>query len=294
VAPENVVTGCGSDDVIDSAIRAFCETGDVVAYPQPTFSMVPWFARMNATRPWPVPMTPGFGLDDDALLSARARITYICNPNNPTGTVLERERIRRVAAEAIGVVLLDEAYVDYAPGDVSLVAEAAASERLIVLRTLSKAFGLAGLRIGYAIGPAPLVREIEKSRGPYKITSPADAAALAALAEDRAWSAENVATVVASRERLTAELAALGCRTWPSGANFLLVQAPPAGAPGAARALATALRARDVAVRSFPALPGGGDCIRVSIGPWPLMERFLDALRNVLQSAARSTGSTEV
>jgi len=282
VAPENIVTGCGSDDVIDSAIRAFCEPGDVVAYPDPTFSMLPWFARMNAARPWPVPTEVGFDLDDHALLSAHARITYLCNPNNPTGTVLSSERVRRVTAEATGVVLIDEAYADYGPPGTSLAASAAASVGTVVLRTLSKVFGLAGLRVGYAIGPAALVREIEKSRGPYKISAAAEAVALAALAGDGEWAAANVRTVRESRARLARELEALGGRVWPSGANFVLWQAPPAGEPGRAAELARALKARGVAVRAFSGLPHAGDCLRVSVGPWPLMERFLEAARPAL------------
>ncbi len=155
-----------------------------------------------------------------------------------------------------------------------------------MLRTFSKAYGLAGLRVGYAIGPAPLIREIEKSRGPYKVTATANAAALAALTEDEPWVRDVVQQVRENRERLVAELRALGLRVWPSQTNFLLVQAPAGGAasgePNAARRLGAALRGRGVAVRVFPALPHAGDCIRVSIGPWPLMQRFLDALREVL------------
>lgn len=284
VAPENVATGCGSDDVIDSALRAFCEPGDVVAYPEPTFSMVPLFARMNGARPVGVPMAPGFALDVDAVLAARARVTYLCTPNNPTGTPLRHADVLEVVDAAAGVVLVDEAYADY--GADTFVRDAVESGRAVVLRTLSKAYGLAGLRIGYAIGAPALVREIEKSRGPYKISAAAEAAALAALAEDRAWAAANVAEVVRNREALVAELEGLGLRVWPSAANFLLVRAG-AGERGAAARLAAALRERDVAVRAFPGLPQAGDCIRVSIGPWPLMERFLDALRGALASEAR-------
>lgn len=284
VAPENVATGCGSDDVIDSALRAFCEPGDVVAYPEPTFSMVPLFARMNGARPVGVPMAPGFALDADAVLAARARAVYLCTPNNPTGTPLRHADVLEVVDAATGVVLVDEAYADY--GADTFVRDAVDSGRAVVLRTLSKAYGLAGLRIGYAIGAPALVREIEKSRGPYKISAAAEAAALAALAEDRAWAAANVAEVVRNRETLVAELEGLGLRVWPSAANFLLVRAG-AGERGAAARLAAALRERDVAVRAFPGLPQAGDCIRVSIGPWPLMERFVDALRGALASEAR-------
>lgn len=297
VAPENVTTGCGSDDVIDSAFRAFCEPGDVVAYPEPTFGMVPIFARMNAARPRPAPLGPGLELDPDAILAARARITYLCRPNNPTGTLFERSAIERITELASGLVLVDEAYADFS-GD-SMVNWAIDSGRAVVLRTLSKAWGLAGLRIGYAIGPAPLIREIEKSRGPYKVTAAADAAARAALAEDRDWVRDVVARTVEHRDRLRAELERRGLRVWPSAANFLLF-APPgaAGAVGAvesrasgscasgscmsARWLAGALRERGVLVRAFPALPGLGDAVRVSIGPWPMLESFLSALDDVL------------
>ena len=279
VRPENITTGCGSDDVIESAIRAFCEPGDVVAYPDPTFTMVPLFARMNATRPVGVPLAEDFALDPDALLAARGRVTYLCQPNNPTGNTFDPTAVERVLEHAAGVVLVDEAYIDF--GGESLVRRAVESDRVIVLRTLSKAYGLAGLRIGFAVGPAPLIHEIEKSRGPYKITAAAEAAALAVLEEDRAWVADVVARVRENRERLRAELEALGLRVYPSAANFLLVQAP-----GSATSFAAALRERGVAVRAFANLRHAGDCIRVSIGPWPMMERFLDAVKGALACQA--------
>lgn len=273
VEPENITTGCGSDDVIDSAIRAFCDPGDVVAYPDPTFGMVQLFARMNATRPLPIPLGEHFALDPDALLGTLARITYLCRPNNPTGTLFGAEIVRRLAAEAAGVVLLDEAYADFADG--GLVAEAVASERMIVLRTMSKAYGLAGLRVGFAIGPAHLIAEIEKSRGPYKITAAADAAARAVLREDGTWLNSVIGEVNRNRARLAAELGTLGLRAWPSSANFLLVRSPRPDV----LSFCSALREHGVAVRAFSGLAGAGDCFRVTIGPWPVMERFLAALR---------------
>jgi histidinol-phosphate aminotransferase len=182
------------------------------------------------------------------------------------------------------VVLVDEAYADYGAG--TFIPDVVASGRAVVLRTLSKAFGLAGLRIGYAIGAPALVREIEKSRGPYKISAAAEAAALAALTEERAWAAANVADVVRNRDALVAELEGMGLRVWPSAANFLLVRAG-AGESGAAARLRAGLLERDVAVRAFPGLPQAGDCIRVSVGPWPDMERFVDALREALEMDAR-------
>lgn len=278
VAPHNIATGCGSDDVIDSALRAFCEPGDSVAYPDPTFGMVSVFGRMNALDPVPVPLLADFTLDADALLAARAGATYLCRPNNPTGTQFERAAVERVSQQAAGVVLIDEAYADFADDD--FVQAAVASDRTLVLRTFSKAYGLAGLRVGYAIGPARLIAEVEKSRGPYKVGGVAQAAALAAL-RDREWVAGRIAEVRASRTRLREELEGRGMAVWESAANFLLT-----GIPGSAAAWNTRLREHAVAVRPFSALTGAGECIRVSIGPWEMMQRFLNAFDEVLNTMA--------
>jgi histidinol dehydrogenase len=300
VAPQHVTTGCGSDDVIDSAVRAFCEPAATLAYPEPTFGMVPSFARMNAVRPVPVPLLDGFVLDADALLATRARLTYLCRPNNPTGTAFERAAVERVCNEAAGVVLVDEAYADFADDD--LVHFATGSDRTVVLRTMSKAYGMAGLRIGFAVGPADLIAEIEKSRGPYKVGGVAEAAALAVLTGDRGWVSDCIAEVRQNRDRLRAELSRRGVVTFPSAANFVLLQAPglepeqdirprPSAAaprrsqpdePGLAAEWNGRLRARGVAVRPFAALHGAGECVRVTVGPWPVMERFLTAFDDIL------------
>ncbi|HUF49924.1 MAG TPA: histidinol dehydrogenase [Longimicrobiales bacterium] len=274
VEPTNIVTGCGSDNVIDAAVRAFCEAGDVVAYHEPTFVMVPIFARANAALPRAIPLAPGGMLDVDAMLAARARITYVCRPNNPTGAYFERAQVERIGREAAGVVLVDEAYADFADDD--LAQFAAASTRTIALRTMSKAYGLAGLRVGFAIGPPALVAEIEKSRGPYMVSSIAEAAALAVLARDMEWVRARVQAVRELRSRLHDALVARGAAPLETAANFLLLPVP-----GRAADWNSALRARGVAVRAFSALPGTGECLRVSIGPWPMLERFLDAFDDV-------------
>lgn len=278
VLPENITTGCGSDDVIDSAIRAFCEPGDAVAYPNPTFGVVSTFARMNAARPLPVPTGPNFAVDYLTLCSVGAPITYLCSPNNPTGTVAPRTLVAKLDERLKGVLLLDEAYAIFS--DVDLADLAVHSARTVSIRTLSKAWGLAGLRIGYAIGPAPLILEIEKSRGPYKVSGIAEAAALAALRADRSWVAEVVVQTRDNRVRLARAFDELGVCHWPSAANFILMQVP---APWSATTLAGALRERGVAVRPFAALDGIGDCLRVSIGPWEMMSRFLEALAALLE-----------
>jgi histidinol dehydrogenase len=277
VEPENIATGCGSDDVIDSALRAFCEPGALVAYAEPTFGMVPAFARMNAALPLAVPLAPGFALDDAALLAARARMTYLCRPNNPTGTAFDRQATERVCTGAAGVVLVDEAYADFADDDMATFA--AGSERTIVLRTLSKAYGMAGLRIGFAVGPAALIAEVEKSRGPYKVSGVAEAAALRVLSVDLGWVRARIGEVRENRERLREALRERGIRTFATAANFVLLQVPGTAADWNGR-----LRAQGVAVRPFAALPQAGECLRVSVGPWPMVQRFLDAFDNALNT----------
>lgn len=279
-----VVTGCGSDDVIDSAIRAFAEPGELLAHPDPTFPMVPTFARMNGVVPVAVPLTSSFDANPDRMLATGARIIYVCSPNNPTGTLVTRAAIEALLAGAGDrIVIVDEAYAEYSGESVTDLL--ASSERLLVVRTMSKAFGLAGLRVGYAAGAPALVAEVEKSRGPYKVNALASRAAVAALGEGMEWVREHVALAIEYRERLTAELQLRGLSPIPSSANFVLL--PVRGAP----AIARKMRDREIAVRCLENLSqvsgalaeSDGAALRFSIGPWELLCEALIAF-----DAARS------
>lgn len=281
-----IVTGCGSDDVIDAAIRAFGEPGGRLAHIDPTFTMVPVFARLNGLEPVAVPLTGDFDADADRLLAAGAAVTYLCSPNNPTGTELRRETMERVIAEAEGVVVVDEAYAEFSGRSVADLV--ASSDRLLVTRTLSKAFGLAGLRVGYGIASPAIVAALRKARGPYKVNVVAERAAVAALRADVNWMRARVTDAVAVRQRLDSALRALGLEPLPSAANFVLV--PVAGA----RAVAKAMSDRGVLVRAFdglaavtPALEAsGGAALRIGVGPWEQMEAALEALREALAVCA--------
>jgi histidinol-phosphate aminotransferase len=285
VTPDMLVTGCGSDDVLDSALRAFAEPGDRIAYPDPTFPMVPIFARMNGLDPVAIPLTADYDADAERLLATGARIIYLCSPNNPTGTALSRATVERIVAEAPGVVILDEAYAEFA--EHSAIDLLDRSDRLLVSRTMSKAFGLAGVRVGYAAGSATLVAEVEKSRGPYKVNALAELAAVTALTEDMAWVRAHVTAAVESRERLVAGLRAMGLAPLTSQANFVFV--PLAGAPGVAKRM----RELGVAVRPFERLSAvsraldisGGEALRISVGPWPALQTALGALESALDTA---------
>ena len=276
VTPDQIVTGCGSDDVLDAAFRAVAEPGAVLAHPSPSFSMVPVFARLNGLTPAAVPLTPDGAADADAMLATGARIIYLCSPNNPTGTVTPADVVRRIVRESSAIVILDEAYADFAPELAELRAEAPTMERLLVVRTLSKAWGLAGLRAGYAVGGTELISSVRKSRGPYKLNALAERAAVAALTSDGAWMRANADEAVANRRRTVLALRQLGLTPLDSRGNFVAV--PVTGA----RQICDRLAQRGVAVRGFTNLPVYGDLLRVGMGPWPMVEAFLTALREVL------------
>ena len=270
VSPDMIVAGCGSDDVLDSAIRAFAEPGDSLCLPAPSFSMIPVFARTSALTPIEVPLTAQLDADAEGMLETEARITYLCSPNNPTGEAFTRETVERIVDRARGLVIIDQAYSEF--GGESFTDLASAGQPVLVTRTLSKAFGLAGLRIGYGIGSPNVVGEIMKARGPYKVNALAERAAIAALNSDLTWVGDRVADVVENRSRFGRELALRGISSLPSAANFVLVPVKDCAE------ISDRLRRVGIGVRALAQLPGIGDAVRIGIGPWSLMQRCLDEL----------------
>lgn len=283
VDPDCVTTGAGSDDVLDSAYRAVYAPGAAVRFAAPTFSMVEPLALMNGMAfrgvPWPEALA-----DPAKLLEDEPDLVYVCRPNNPTGEVAPLEWIARLLelrGDAGPLVVVDEAYADF--GGESLVPRAPGHPRLLVARTTSKAFGLAGMRCGFAVGRADVALEVEKSRGPYKVSRLAAEAAAAAIRDEEGWVARTVEECVANRARLHVELERRGRAPIPSGANFILFAAPT----GRARDDALALRAAGVGVRPFVDIPGMGEGLRVTVGPWSLMENFLHAFDDTFPEPAR-------
>ena len=276
---DSITTGCGSDDVLDSAFRAAGPEGGTVRFAGPTFSMVEPLALMNGRRTVEVPWSRALQ-SPEALLEGDPLVVYVCRPNNPTGASAPRSWLDKLFAAAGGsggpLVILDEAYADFAPD--SLIAEAPEVPNLLVTRTLSKAFGLAGFRVGYGVGTPEVARQVEKSRGPYKVNRLAERAAVAALQDEDGWTARTVAECAAAREQLFLALKERGFEPLRSWTNFILVPV----SDGSARSWNDALRTRGVAVRPFPACPDVGDALRLTVAPWPLLERFLEALDSVL------------
>lgn len=286
VDPAMVTTGCGSDGVLDAAIRAFGEPGERIAIPEPTFPLPCNFARVCSLEPVMIPLNAVYQPDAEAIARVSPRIVYLCSPNNPLGASIPEITVRAVAESTDGLVIVDEAYAEFAGA--SVVGLASELPNLLVTRTMSKAFGLAALRVGYAIGSAALVREVERVRGPYAVSALAVTGAAAALRNDVPWMRERVTLACEARERLRGELVAMGFDTVTSAANFVLV--PRRDAP----TVADRMRARGVAIRPFtglrpvsPALEAtGGDALRITVGPEEEMRDALDALGAAMREEA--------
>jgi histidinol-phosphate aminotransferase len=273
VNDDEVMVGCGSDELLGCAFRALGSPGEVVAYMDPTFVMARVFAQTNSLTPVAVPLSRDLDADADALTGVNAPITYICSPNNPTGASISPNSIARVLRNASGLVFLDEAYAEYAGTNVA--ATAPTRGRLLVFRTFSKAFGLAGARVGFVVGERPLIAELEKVRGPYTVTALSEIGALAAITEDLSWVAQCVADVRVTRDAFSASLIQAGFKPLPSDANFVLVPVRNA------TAWSDALRQRSILVRHFPNLAVIGDALRITIGQRDAMDFLARVMRDL-------------
>ena len=269
VRPDEVIAGCGSDQLLDACFRAVAAPGERVAHAAPSFSMVPRFARLNGLEPVGVPLRADGAADIDGLLATGARIIYLCSPNNPTGTVTPVSEIRRCITDAPGIVVLDEAYAEFAMTP-DWRAEVPALGNVFVVRTFSKAWGLAGLRVGVGVGSRALIDAVVRSRGPYAVNALAERAASAALQHDTAWMRATATEAVACRERLDAMVhGRRGVRPWASRANFVFWQVD-----GNADEYAARFAADGIGVRAFRDLPGIGDALRIGVAPWPALARL--------------------
>lgn len=285
IGTDELIVTRGADDAIDVLVRTFCRPSvDAVSICPPTFAAYAHFALLQGARVIEAPLRADFALDADALIARlkedeSLKLAFLCSPNNPTGNVIPRADILRVAdALPETILVLDEAYIEFAEAE-SLATEAVGRPNLVVLRTLSKAFGLAGARIGAALGNRDLIALAARAMAPYPLPSLSIAAAAAALAPARrAIHEERIARIKADRERLAPLLAGAPgvTRVRGGGANFLFLEVDDP------EALAARLRRAGVRVRFRPnAAPGG---VRVSIGT----AAENDALLAVLGVAAKS------
>ena len=269
-SPERIFVGNGSDEVLSVAAKTFVEDDEAIASLDPSYSLyktlaairdVPWRGlRRGASGRLPAP-------------PAKVSLFLWTNPNAPTGEFAEPEEIAAFAKVFRGVVIVDEAYADFSRGNCMHLATAQKNRNVIVMRTFSKSYSLAGLRVGYCVGPEDLIAAMYKVKDSYNVDAVAQAVALAA-AKDQAWMRGNVAKVVKTRARFVRELESRGWDVIPSESNFVFARPP---APAKAAEIFESLRARNIFVRYFPG-PKTGDRLRITIGTDGQMKALLAAL----------------
>lgn len=285
VDPSQVIVGNGGDELIFNLLLAFGGSGHVLVNCTPTFSVYRLYAELVETEVRDVERDPvTYEADADALVraAAEASLVIVTSPNNPTGNLFPVEDTARLCEACPGVVLLDEAYMEFAPEGSSAEPLLARYDNLVILHTLSKAYCLAGARIGYLLGCPDVIAAMAAVRQPYSVNVFSQAAALAAVRERRAFD-PTIEEIVAERSRLSRgleELSGRGVTVWPSAANFLLVRLP--------NAHRVRERLRDeysILVRDFSSAPGLDDCLRVTVGKPEENDALLDALSHLIEEA---------
>jgi histidinol-phosphate aminotransferase len=275
VPPDQIVAGNGSDDLLAMLFRACVDAGTSpdVAYPVPTYSLYDTLAQIQGTTPKTVPFDASFTLPVEALLAAGARLNLICNPNSPSGTLTPVSTLADFARRAKGLVVVDEAYVDFARE--SALSLLGSCPNVVVLRTFSKSFSLAGMRIGLAFGSRELIAELNKVKDSYNLDRLSLVAARAAL-DDLPWMQANIETIREAREALARDLRELRFRVPPSEANFLFATHETLGGAELYRGL----RERGILVRHF-STPMLADGLRITVGTREQNGALVSALRTL-------------
>lgn len=278
--PDQTLITHGSDEAIDLLIRAFCRPQvNNIIIPQPTYGMYATFAAINDVPVREVPLTPTFELDPDALRKVaddNSRILFLCSPNNPSGNLLSPAAIRALLKSFQGLVIIDEAYIDFAESK-SWTGELKKYPNLVVLQTFSKAWGLAGIRAGMCFANPEIIRVLEKIKPPYNVSSPAEKIILQAIRKQRQRVARQTAVLTRERNSLMKALKALDgvIRVFPSDANFILVRVTDA------RAMYDALLKRGIVVRLRSGALHCDNCLRITVGTPAQNKRLLTALKSL-------------
>ena len=273
IAPENIICTNGGDELLSIAIRAFCDRDRPLAYPVPTYSLYPVLAELQNCPTIEVPFDGEYNLPAK-LARTGAALTIVCNPNAPTGSFISPNELASLADEIKGVLLIDEAYVDFAEENCLGLVEK--FENVIVLRTLSKGYSLAGIRFGFGFAHRRLIEGQLKLKDSYNVDAVANAVAAAAI-KDQVYFRNTVEKVKAERARLTGLLRELGFDVPDSQANFLLTKCKGHDALQVYEKLVK----RGIYVRYF-AQPGLKDKLRITIGTPEQNDKLISALKEIL------------
>ncbi|MBP7474949.1 MAG: histidinol-phosphate transaminase [Pyrinomonadaceae bacterium] len=277
VSPSQIFVGNGSDEAIDLLFRIFCESGrDTVITCPPTYGMYRVSADINDVTVREIRLTADFQLDVPAILaaiSATTKLIFICSPNNPTGNLMSREAILEIARQFKGIVVVDEAYIDFAP-EPSMIAELDALPNLVVLQTFSKAWGMAGVRVGLAFASSKIIDLMNRVKPPYNVSGIAQQATIDAL-DSRSTVKTWIESARNERSRLEKVLTEVHLvkRVYPSDANFLLVQVDDANS------IYQYLIEKKIVVRNRNNIELCEGCLRITVGTYEENTAVLDALK---------------
>lgn len=285
--PEGVLAGNGSNEIIQALMTVFLGPGKKLVIPEPTFTVYKLLATVLGADVVTTPLRPDYSFDCDALeerFLAEGDLLVVCSPNNPTGALYPTDRIAALLEQTDKPVVVDEAYFEFS-GETA-AGLLAKHDNLIVLRTFSKAFSLAGLRVGYGLMDPALAREVDKAKLPYNLNFLSVVAAMKLL-ENRTLLEDSVRTIVAEREPMIREMNAIeGVVAHPSRANFILFETPYPPKQIFTGLLADGLLVRDVS--SYPMLGKG---LRVSVSTPDDNQKFLTSLRRVMGELKREAQS---
>ncbi len=272
--PKNITVGNGSSELLDLCVKTFLDKDEMILSLDPTFSMYSIYAQVFSAKYVGAKTEDDFKLNVDSIIEDiqknSPKLIILCNPNNPTGSVLTKEEVRKIVKSTDALIALDEAYMEF--GDESLIDEVMNYDNLLIVKTLSKAFSLAGIRMGYIVANEDIINSIEKVRAPYNLNSLSTYIATEALRQkDRMY--DYVKSIKEEREKMYKTLIDLGVKAYKSSANFIFFKSD-------IEDLQKKLIQKDVLIRKFSSKLEG--FYRVSIGTKEQNQKFLEALKEVM------------
>ena len=271
---DNFIAGNGSDEMLDVTFKTFTNWGDNSVVPVPSYTLYDYFVEMNGGKAHEVDLTEDFQLDVDEIVKQDAKVAIMPSPNNPTGNCFRQKDIEEILSRFNGIVVVDEAYAEYA--DDAMIRRVDEFDNLVVLRTFSKAYAMAALRVGYAAANRKLADMMMRVKIPYSLNMVSEGAAIAAV-KDQDFIRRSVEMVREQRPKLDAGLRKLGFETFPSDSNFILARAPIDH-----KVLVQGLTERGVLIRDFGAKRRTENCVRTTVGTAELNAILLEKAEEVI------------
>jgi len=271
---ENFVVGSGSDEMLDVSFKTFTEWGDNCTVPFPSYTLYDYFVEMNGGRTVSSDLTEDFQLDVDDIIKAKGKLTIISTPNNPTGNSFRQKDIEEILIRSDGIVIIDEAYGEYSND--SMIPKIGEFDNLIVLRTFSKAYALAALRVGYAVSNLDVADMMNSVKIPYSLNAISEGGAIAAV-KDQDFIRRSKDMVLKERPKLDRELKRCGFETFESDSNFILAKSPVDHV-----GLTEGLKEEGVMIRDFGKKRRTEGCVRTTVGTAEMNEILISKIEKVI------------